>query len=212
MQQTVRLQFRRRPSAWRYMASAFYPSPEFDRHRPFPDISARWIGHRADKADCEDLLRLCGAKGSARGYAPLLYPHIVGFRLQMVILTHPVFPLPIWRMLQVRNHLLQHRPIESDAALDFATRIAGHRVLERGLEVDLYTTVDAHGALTWESLNTFYYRRRLGPPEAPSPLAQAPPVGAETVARWHMAAGEGRRFSALTGDYNGIHLADGYAR
>lgn len=207
----VRLEFRRRPRAWRYMATAFYPSPGLARGRAFPDLTARWSDYRASAQDYADFVRLCGATPN-RNYLPLLYPHAIGFRLQMALLTHPVFPVPIWRVLQVRNHLLQHRPIDRDAALNFETCVRAHRVLEKGLEVDLHTSVSAGGTLAWESLNTFYARGRFGPPDKGSPLAQAPASGTETVARWHMPAGEGWRFSSLTGDYNGIHLWDRYAR
>lgn len=207
----VRLEFRRRPRAWRYMATAFYPSPGLARRGDFPDIAARWLNHRASDRDHAYFVRLSGTPAH-RDYLPLLYPHAIGFRLQMAVLTHPVFPVPIWRTLQVRNHLLQHRPIERDAVLDFETRVHAHRVLEKGLEVDLHTRVTANGALAWESLNTFYTRGRFGPPDKASALAQAPAVGEETVASWHMPAGGGWRFGSLTGDYNGIHLWNRYAR
>jgi hypothetical protein len=37
------------------------------------------------------------------GYLPTIYPHAFGFRLQMVILIHPAFPIPIWSALQIRT-------------------------------------------------------------------------------------------------------------
>jgi hypothetical protein len=45
----------------------------------------------------------------------------------MTILTHPVFPVPIWGALQFRNHLLQHRWIATGEALDIETLVAGRR-------------------------------------------------------------------------------------
>jgi hypothetical protein len=48
----------------------------------------------------------------------VLYPHVLGFRLQMALLTHLAFPLPIWNALQIRNRLVRHRAIEPGATLE----------------------------------------------------------------------------------------------
>lgn len=45
---------------------------------------------------------------------------------------------------------------------DFETRIAGCRILEKGAEVDLHTTVEVDGRRVWESLNAVYYRGKFG--------------------------------------------------
>lgn len=212
-QPAIRLEFARRPSALRYMAGALMPSPGLDAQAGFPNLSARWCGCRAG---ARELAQFLGATGGASGglprYLPLLYPHTIGFRLQMALLTHPAFPLPIWRVLQVRNQLLQHRPIEAGESLDFDTRVQAHRALERGMEVDLRTIALSADLPVWESLNTFYVRGRFGPTGAEPSAAQPPKAPRDVVARWHMGSGERLRFAFLTGDYNGLHLWDAYAR
>ena len=165
---------------------------------------------RVDRRELETFLRLTGL--SADAGLPILYPHVVGFPLLMAILTSPGFPLSIWNALQIRNHLLQHRPIPQDEALDMEIHVSAQRVLEKGAEIDLHTALHSQSGLLWESLNTFYYRGRFGDPEAASPLAPAPAVGNASVARWHTLSGVGLQFGRLTGDYNGIHLSDRYAR
>lgn len=213
LQRPIRLVYKQRPSALRYMAGALLPSRGFDAAHGFPDLAAHWSGCRADPVELAGFLRACGAAAAPDGHWPLLYPQTIGFRLQMAILTHPMFPVPIWRVLQVRNRLLQHRPIALGERLDLDTRIATHRVLEKGLEVDLHTKASAGGGLpVWESVNTFYVRGRFGRPGAGSPLAAAPPVATEVVARWHMPSSDRLRFGFLTGDYNGVHLWSAYAR
>lgn len=206
----VRLDFRRPPAAWRYMLGAFWPSHGVRAGR-FPDISAQWGPWRASPRDAHDFLRLCGLPAAA-GQMPWLLPHAIGFRLQMAVLTHPAFPLPIWRVLQVRNQLLQLRPIGLDEPLDFECCIHSHRVLDKGLEVELQTGIRADGLLACQSLNTFYVRGRFGAASAPAAGAEAPRVGGDPLATWHLPGGGGWRFGELTGDYNGIHLWDAYAR
>src|SRR6185369_10158497 len=50
--------------------------------------------------------------------APVLFPQVVGFRLQMALLTHPAYPLPIWTALQVRNRLVRHVHVDPGEKLD----------------------------------------------------------------------------------------------
>ncbi len=202
--------FHRRPSVPAFMLRGLYPLQSQRSPGRFPPIRVTWTGHRIDGRRLDEFLRLTGLP-SGRG-VPMLYPHVFGFLLQMVVLTRPTFPHAIWSVLQVRNHILQHAPISEDAVLDLETRVAGQRVLEKGVEVDLHTTIRSGDDLVWESLNTFYYRGRFGPAEAESPLAASPAVGDTTIARWRTPPKGGWRFGGFTGDYNGIHYWSPYAR
>lgn len=205
------LRFSRKPSTLAFMLRAFYPSPGLRRVRQFPALRAEWRGQRLARGPVTTFVELTGLDPAHPGFA-LLHPHVVGFPLQMVILTHPAFPVPIWNVLQIRNHLLVHRRPAADSELDWETRVAGQRLLEKGAEVDLHTSVRSHGELVWESVNTFYFRGRVGGEDAASPLTRPPEVGDSDVRSWRVAEGSGWRFAGLTGDYNGIHCWDWYAR
>ena len=202
------VRYERRPSALAYMIRACRPSPRVLAPGPLP-LRATWQ-HRVDRRELADFLRL--AMLTADAGLPIVYPHVFGFRLHMALLTHRRFPVPLWGALQIRNRLLQHRPIPPDAVLDVEAGVACHRVLEKGAEFDLQTTIHSRGDLAWESLTTIYYRGRFGDPVPPSPLARTPEVGETVVAEWHMPAGVGWRFGRLTGDYNPIHWSRWYAR
>ena len=191
------------------MLRALYPQL-LRKAGSFPPVCATWRQHRVDARHLGEFLALTGL--DADHGLPLLYPQVFAFPLQMAILTHPALPLPIWNSLQIRNHLLQHRPIPVAAVLDLETRVVSQRVLEKGAELDLHTRVCVQNELTWESLNTFYYRGRFGETGAASARAGAPEASGQTLAHWHMAAGTGWRFCGLTGDYNGIHWSRRYAR
>jgi hypothetical protein len=209
MGREVRLDYRKRPAAWRFMARAVRPSPGFGVGAALPSIGARWLQHRVDPRELEDFAALSGLRDP--GAVSLLYPHTFSFPLQMVVLTHPAFPVPIWRVLQVRNRLLQHRPVDTASSLDLAVATHGHRILDKGMEIDLHATVRSADTLLWESVSTFYVRGRFEPPGQAS--APAPPdVNGPLVGQWQMPRGGGRRFGALSGDYNGIHLWGWYAR
>jgi len=213
MKPEIRLDYRARPSALAFMARALRPSPGLKRG--VPAIAARWR-HRVAPAE---LARFNALSGLPEGDTlPLLYPHTIAFPLHMAILTQPAFPVPIWRVLQVRNRILQHAPLPRDATLDIAVRVAGHRILEKGAEFDLHATVGDGAATAWESVNTFYVRGRFGAPTAES-VPEAPKLGAPEqkvglpgTAKWRMPAGGGWHYGGLSGDYNGVHMFGWYAR
>ena len=184
-------------------------------HRPGlqvepPSLAMTWHGHAVGGAQLQDFFSLTGLAGHPAW--PLLYAHAIGFRLQMVVLTDRRFPLPIWNSLQIRNHLVLHGPFDRGATLDFETRVAEQRAVEKGVEIDLRTAVHTAGDLLWESTNTFYYRGRYGASGETSPRAAAPRVDGTHSARWTAPSLGRLRFGRLTGDYNGIHLSDWYAR
>lgn len=204
------VEFDRRPAALRFMLNALRPSPGLGAAGGCPPIVARWRQHRIDQRELADFLALTGL--SAGPYLPLIYPHVFGFRLQMVVLTHPRFPVPIWNALQVRNHLVQHRPLPREQVLDIETRPTAQRILEKGVEIDLHTTVHAGNEPVWESLNTIYYRGRFGAADRPSPSSNPPAAPTVTVAQWRLPASVGWRLARMTGDYNGVHHWHWYAR
>lgn len=145
---------------------------------------------------------------------PLLWPQVWGFRLQMALVTDPAFPLPIWNALQVRNRLRQHAELPADAPYALTVRAQGVRQLDKGVEVDLHTTLhDTRGLPVWESVTSFYWRGQQGITGAAAPPQPASPaVDGPVVSEWSSGEGSGWRFGGLTGDYNGVHMNDIYAR
>jgi hypothetical protein len=202
--------FRARPSTLAYMLRAFWPSPGLDEQGGAPSIVARWQRHRIEREHLRAFSRLTGLDPTDE--LPLLYPHVLSFPLQMTVLTHPAFPFPIWRVLQVRNDLVRRRTIPVDAVIDFETRVATARALEKGIEVDLETVVRTDGETCWEGVTTFYAVGARTRTKAIQASARAPEPAEVLWDQWHMPSGFGFRFARLTGDYNGIHWSSAYAR
>lgn len=201
---------------WRVpRAPAFMARAIFFPRRPglrdgLPGLAAAWRGHRVARARLDDFLALTGLDGHPLW--PLLYPHAAGFRLLMTLLTDRRFPFPIWNALQVRNRLTLRQAIARGDILDLEARVAAARALDKGTEIDLACAARRGGQVVWESVNAFYYRGHHGAqPDAAPPPVPPVPQGAPLV-EWTPPAGARVRFAKLTGDYNGIHLADGYAR
>jgi hypothetical protein len=202
---------RRAPSAAAFMARAFLPSPGLASNATVPTIVERWIGLRVRGDHLSAYRDAIGHSGEKR--ISVLYPHVLGFRLQMALLTHRSFPLPIWRALQVRNRLVRHRHLDVGESLDMETRCGPIRRIEKGLEVDLHSALRRRSELVWESTATYFYRGKF---DAPHGIAQPPAAPrlseARTLVDIDLPRRGGWRFGALTGDYNGVHWASWYAR
>jgi acyl dehydratase len=206
----VSREYWRAPRAPAFMARAILFPRRPGLRGGLPALSAVWRGHRVAGTRLEDFLELTGLHGHP--HWPLLYPQAAGFRLLMTLLTDRRFPFPIWGALQVRNRMTLHAPLARGDILDIEARVAGARALEKGTEIDLACTARRAGALVWESVNAFYYRGRHSAAAAAEEPPAAPVPDHDAVAEWTVPAGSRARFGRITGDYNGIHLSDWYAR
>lgn len=199
---------RQPPSALAFMTRAFMRSPRMPARPEFPLLIERWTGVRVGRSHEASFRQATG-----RDARCVLYPHVLGFRLQMALLTHPAFPFPIWNALQTRNRLVRHRRLDYGSVYDFETSIGGHRMVEKGIEIDLHTRLLRGDRCDWESAVTYFYRGRFGPAEVNSPQPASPDLSAAVEVAKFQTPGSGRwAFGGLTGDYNGIHLWRGYAR
>ncbi|WP_369069700.1 MaoC/PaaZ C-terminal domain-containing protein [Kineococcus terrestris] len=183
----------------------------------------RYVQHGV-RADVDRLAAFCRETGSPlRDRLPLPYGHLLGFGLQVDLLVSEPFPFRLLGLVHVHQRFVQRRALRledglADAAgFDVAVRATGMRPHRRGALVDVVTEVrapgdDLLGPASWEGRSR-YLARGVRVPGAPAreddPLPR-PERGA--VARWRVDAGTGRRWAALSGDVNPIHLAAPAAR
>ncbi len=136
---------------------------------------------------------------------PATYPHMAAFSLHLALMTDTAFPFAPMGLVHLRNSITQHRPIGVDEAFDVAVRAADLRPHPKGKLVDLLTTVSIDDQVVWEEVTTLFSRATNGAPET----TLAPLAGVEApsgVVHWRMAGDLGRRYGAVSGDRNPIHL------
>jgi hypothetical protein len=144
---------------------------------------------------------------------PMVYPLVFAFPLHMSMVGHREFPLPYVRMMQIRNHVIQHRSIGIEEALDISCAIVAQRVVAKGLEMDVHTGLEAAGDQVWESVHTYFFPGRFGAADPVSPLAQLPQLSEDFVEEaWTMPDGGGFCLGLMAGDYNPVHYLGAYAR
>ncbi|QCU78072.1 hypothetical protein E7744_07655 [Citricoccus sp. SGAir0253] len=187
------------------------------RRRP-QRLPARTVVVR-DHVIGEDLVRSHAALyphtgRSSRGDLPSVLVHVAAFPAAMALVSAPDFPLPLLGLVHLRNRVHHRRPVPAGVPLQVAATATGLAPHPAGTAVDLVVTVhgpDGPGAPAaeplWEGTSTYLARGvRLDGHERPErparPGFEAPPL----TARWRLPAATGRRYAALSGDYNPIHL------
>jgi MaoC dehydratase-like protein len=166
-----------------------------------PDLSLVRYDVPVDVDHAAAYAALCGFP--RKDTLPLPYPHLLAFGLHLEIMTAAAFPFPAIGTVHLENSITQHRPIAVTEKLQVTARPDHLRPHPKGQVFDLLTTVHSAGELVWEETSTFL-RRGPGDPQAPAAAAypEAPPTG--TV--WKLPGDLGRRYAAVSGDHNPIHL------
>lgn len=148
--------------------------------------------------------RVCGFP--AKDTVPLPYPHVLAFPLHMAAMTSPDFPFPAIGTVHVANTITSHRPVRVGETLSVAVRVSAPRPHRSGQVVDFLAEVRSGGELVWESTST-YLRRGRPSGDAPKEASWAEDVDVPTgTIEWRLPGDLGRRYGAVSGDRNPIHL------
>ena len=134
---------------------------------------------------------------------PLTYPHLLAFPLHLAILTDPSFPFPAVGAVHLTNSITGHRPVAVGETVTVTTRAAEVRPHPKGETVDVVTSVDTAGEVVWESTSTYLHRGHGDPAATVDGGPDEIPPGRVT---WRLSADLGRRYAAVSGDHNPIHL------
>lgn len=167
-----------------------------------PDLRLSRRGVEIDHAHVSAYAEVCGFAPTQ--VLPLTYPHMLAFPLHMAIMTDGSFPFPAIGTVHLRNSITQHRPVAPTEVLDVTAIATNLRPHAKGKVFDLVTTITSDDETVWASTST-YLRVGKGDKAAPAegtPLDVVPSNGVE----WRLAGNLGRRYAAVSGDHNPIHL------
>jgi acyl dehydratase len=167
-----------------------------------PDLTLHHNGIAVDRDHVAAYAEVCGFAPSQS--LPLTYPHMLAFPLHMAIMTDSSFPFPAIGTVHLANAITQLRPIAPTATLDVTATAQDLRPHAKGKVFDLVTTISADDETVWQSTST-YLRVGKGDNAAPgegAPYDVVPGSGVE----WKLAGNLGRRYAAVSGDSNPIHL------
>ena len=183
----------------------------FDPAKPFVKISASLDNITPDPVRLAKFAEICGL--SAGNQLPLIYPLTFIYPIVQMMLAHGKAPLALFKTLNTRMQIRQHRPIGANETIALHCEFAERRLVEKGLELDIQSEIRIEDKAVWENKITFYYRGNYGQPDKSFQPRQMEAIpDAPETARWFLKGGVGKPFASLSGDGNPIHYMKWYAR
>lgn len=170
--------------------------------RDMPDLTVRRDDVPVTREDVDAYAEVC--RFPAKDVAPLPYLHMLAFPLHMALMGDPSFPFPALGTVHLENAISQHRPVAIGEHVSLAARAENLRQGTKGKVFEINVTATAGDAVVWESTSTYL---RIGGGdrengERGTTFAPVPSGGAT----WRLPAELGRRYGAVSGDRNPIHL------
>ncbi len=161
--------------------------------------------------------RVCGFDLSGR--LPSTYLHVLTFPLHVALMADRSFPLALPGMVHVENSNTMSRSVEVGETLTLAVHAEGLRPHPKGALVDLVGRVDATdprgdvaaAETVWTGRSTYLSHGAQAPDTEGAEGASAASSGRAEMsdrpaATWRIGDDTGRRYAAVSGDINPIHL------
>jgi len=156
--------------------------------------------------DPQHLERYTDVCGFARAETlPATYPHIAAHTLHLTLMTDTAFPFPPMGAVHLRNRITQYRPIGTGEVYDLALRADSDDPHPKGRLISLVSEARIGGELVWDETMTVLFRSRNGGDEPVRP-ALAGVEAPQGPVQWKLGGDLGRRYGAVSGDRNPIHL------
>jgi acyl dehydratase len=179
------------------------------RGKEIPEIELTLPRVHADAEQVAAYSRVCNF--ALRDTLPPTYPHVLAFPLHMAVMAEGSFPFGAVGLVHVENTTTQQRPIGIGEELEVkvkATKLAPH---PKGRTFSLQTKVKAGSRIVWESTSTML---RRGKPtvdgtetdDMDRSASRRPLEDAAAGATWRLGGDLGRRYAAVSGDRNPIHM------
>jgi acyl dehydratase len=138
---------------------------------------------------------------------PGTYPHVLAFPLHLELMTDRSFPFSVLGLVHIANRIEVTAPIPVGANLDVAARAEDLRPHRRGRQFDLVTEAHLDGKVAWRSRTTYLHREHRGENGTGTPEPEkTPEPRLEIAAEWKVPGDTGRRYAAVSGDRNPIHM------
>jgi acyl dehydratase len=187
-----------------------------------PDLSLAISDVVVDRDRLAAYNSVCGF--SLRDELPATYPHVLAFPLHLALMTDGSFPFGAVGLVHVANKITQHRAVGAGETLSLRVHAGKLEPHPRGRQFPLLTEVRAGDELVWEEESVNLKRGGggaegggsggggSGDPGASASgrgSTRASKAGEEelpAVAEWRLPGDLGRRYAAVSGDRNPIHI------
>ncbi|HEX5375519.1 MAG TPA: MaoC/PaaZ C-terminal domain-containing protein [Solirubrobacterales bacterium] len=173
------------------------------RGSEIPEIELELAGMQPDPEKVAAYARVCGF--GLRDHLPPTYPHVLAFPLHMAVIADGGFPFGAVGLVHVENRIVQRSRIDVSEALTIRVRPTKLEPHPKGRTFSLVTEASIDGEVIWESTSTML-RRGGGTAETPAEETQSEEDELTASAVWKLEGDLGRRYAAVSGDRNPIHM------
>ena len=167
-----------------------------------PDRRLALAGAEVSAGQVAAYSRVCGF--GMRSVAPGTYPHVLAFALHMRLMTERSFPFSVLGLVHIANRIDVLGPIEIGTRLDLTVWTEDLRPHRRGRQFDLVTEAQSDGAAMWRGRSTYLKQGEGSSDSSPPESDEDALLGVS--ADWDVPGDVGRRYAAVSGDRNPIHL------
>lgn len=183
-----------------------------------PSIAYRVRKVRIDAERARDFDHLMGGPATDLVHPGVL--HVLAFPVSLALMARRDFPFPLLGLVHLRNQVLQHRPVKVGDLVDVECRVRDLRPHRKGRTFEAVSTIlGEDGEIIATDVSTYLVKG--GKPSAAEPSGTAPSSAAPSddarsrrdfepphpTGRWVLGADTGRRYGAVSGDVNPIHLS-----
>jgi acyl dehydratase len=207
------------PSLMPLYARAAITAP-LHRGDTLPDTVYSLADQRIDTAHLVAYERVCGFRVTDE--LPPTYLHVLAFPLSVALMTESSFPFPLVGLVHVANSITMNRLVRADEVVSVTVRAANLRPHNAGRQLDILADALVDGEVVWSGRST--YLRRGGSSTGGGKAAGAKAAGAKAeparrkpsaesgaeqvgaVAQVRVPESIGRKYAAVSGDRNPIHL------
>jgi acyl dehydratase len=174
------------------------------------DLQLELPGVSIDRGHLAAYAKVC--RFALRDELPATYLHVVAFPLHLAVMNDGRFPFGAVGLIHVANRIEHRRPVRLDERLSLRVRPTALEPHPRGRAFAIVSEARADGTdeVVWREESTFLRREPTDGGRAPTAAnvdrepAEPPPVNAQ----WRLPGDLGRRYAAISGDRNPIHMHD----
>jgi acyl dehydratase len=176
--------------------------------KALPELTLGLDDVALDAGHVADYARVCGF--DLRDTLPPSYLHILGFPLAMSLMTDGAFPFGVIGLVHVANRIEHLRPVALGETPSFRVRAEDLREHAKGRQFDVVAVAAVGGERVWEGRSTYLRvgggSGSEGAGKDDNTSAAERPAAPAREAIWAIPGDIGRRYGAVSGDRNPIHL------
>ena len=169
-----------------------------------PDLRLALSDVQIDRDHLAAYDRVCGFRVSDE--LPPTYPHVLAFPLSLKLMTDRSFPFSLLGLVHVANRIDQRRSLVAGERPTLRVWAQDLRAHPRGRQFDLVAEAEVDGTTPWTSRSTYLRRGGEGSGNGAKAQTDQGPEHGELAAVWRVPGDVGRRYAAVSGDRNPIHL------